>query len=76
MYWRRKMGLAEEDTCRLCGAAVETALHAVCECRLISRPDSVSNPKNLVRNPDEAFKVWERWKQAVEHLETPPVPTA
>ena len=67
LEWRKKIGLNEEDTCRLCGLYSETNVHVICECRAISRPlELQSNANALLSNTHEVLRVWHKWREKVQ----------
>jgi len=69
LYWRRKMGLAEEDTCRLCKMAQESAHHIIRECPVTT--NFINNQNETLFNESKIRQIWDRWTAKISQLQTP-----
>jgi len=66
MYWRHKMGLAEDSSCRLCKMEVESAHHIVQDCPAII---TTTDDRNVLLNSYEISRRWKKWKSKIALLD-------
>ena len=61
-YWTHKVGLTEDDRCRLCGLTSETVEHIFERCNGMNDERGEIDVTILNTNPKKALDFWKKWE--------------